>query len=73
MNENPPCQIDRRTKETPSESAKQQAAAAEQLESAIEEFQCDFMGNNDLATIQQVVDGICGPKTQAKLLEIHGC
>ncbi len=54
-------------------AAAKKIAAAEQLESAIEEFQCDFMGNDDLATIQQVVDGICGPKTQAKLLEIHGC
>lgn len=34
------------------------------LLSAIEEFQC----NNDLA-----VDGDCGPNTQAKLIEIHGC
>jgi Putative peptidoglycan binding domain/LysM domain len=32
--------------------------------SAVEEFQCD----NGLA-----VDGICGPATQAKLSEIHGC
>lgn len=32
--------------------------------SAVEEFQC----NNKLA-----VDGKCGPKTQAKLLELHGC
>lgn len=36
----------------------------EQLRSAIEEFQCD----HGLA-----VDGICGPQTQAKLKEIHGC
>jgi N-acetylmuramoyl-L-alanine amidase len=34
------------------------------LRSAIEEFQCDY----DLT-----VDGICGPQTQAKLLERHGC
>lgn len=34
------------------------------LLSAIEEFQCD----QGLA-----VDGKCGPKTQAKLLEVHGC
>lgn len=34
------------------------------FESAVEEFQCD----NHL-----VVDGICGPKTQAKLKEVHGC
>ena len=45
----------------------------QQLQSAIEEFQCDFLGNNDLNTIKQVVDGICGKHTQAKLLEIHGC
>ena len=34
--------------------------------SAVEEFQCDHMG-------QAAVDGKCGPKTQAKLLEVHGC
>ena len=34
------------------------------FESAVEEFQCD----NSLT-----VDGICGPKTQAKLKEVHGC
>jgi hypothetical protein len=34
------------------------------LLSAIEEFQCD-------QGLQ--VDGKCGPKTQAKLLEVHGC
>lgn len=32
--------------------------------SAVEEFQCE----NDLS-----VDGICGPNTQAKLKQIHGC
>jgi N-acetylmuramoyl-L-alanine amidase len=32
--------------------------------SAVEEFQCDF---------NLTVDGICGKKTQAKLLESHGC
>lgn len=31
--------------------------------SAIQEFQCDF---------GLVVDGICGPKTQAKLKQVHG-
>lgn len=36
----------------------------ERLLSAVEEFQCD----HGLS-----VDGICGPKTQAKLVEIHGC
>lgn len=34
------------------------------LHSAIEEFQCD----HDLS-----VDGVCGPTTQAKLREVHGC
>jgi N-acetylmuramoyl-L-alanine amidase len=48
-------------------------AAREQLRSAIEEFQCDFMGQNDLATIKQVVDGICGKLTQAKLKQVYGC
>jgi hypothetical protein len=44
-----------------------------QFRSAVEEFQCDFMGQNNLAVIKQVVDGICGPKTQKALLEAHGC
>jgi N-acetylmuramoyl-L-alanine amidase len=39
----------------------------EQLRSAIEEFQCDYF--KDLSQ----VDGECGPKTQAKLKEVHGC
>lgn len=34
------------------------------FQSAVEEFQCD----NKLT-----VDGICGPKTQAKLKDVHGC
>jgi N-acetylmuramoyl-L-alanine amidase len=34
------------------------------LQSAVEEFQCDY----GLA-----VDGECGPDTQKKLLEVHGC
>lgn len=34
------------------------------FESAVEEFQCDH---------NLKVDGICGPKTQAKLKEVHGC
>ena len=34
------------------------------FESAVEEFQCD----NGLT-----IDGICGPKTQAKLQQVHGC
>jgi peptidoglycan hydrolase-like protein with peptidoglycan-binding domain len=32
--------------------------------SAIEEFQCDH---------GLLVDGICGPMTQAKLRQVHGC
>ncbi|MGH8003256.1 MAG: PGRP and LysM peptidoglycan-binding domain-containing protein [Limisphaerales bacterium] len=36
----------------------------EKLRMAVQEFQCD----NDLK-----VDGVCGPKTQTKLKEIHGC
>jgi hypothetical protein len=32
--------------------------------SAVEEFQCDQ---------HLTVDGLCGPKTQARLKEIHGC
>jgi LysM repeat protein len=36
----------------------------DELNSAIQEFQCD----HDLQ-----VDGDCGPQTQAKLNEIHGC
>jgi N-acetylmuramoyl-L-alanine amidase len=35
-----------------------------ELRTAVEEFQCD----HGLA-----VDGDCGPNTQAKLLELHGC
>ena len=34
--------------------------------SAVEEFQLENMG-------QSAVDGKCGPKTQAKLKEVHGC
>lgn len=33
--------------------------------SAVEEFQCEHMAKSD-------VDGKCGPKTQAKLLEVYG-
>ena len=40
------------------------AGDGEKFLSAVEEFQCD----HDLT-----VDGICGSKTQAKLLEVHGC
>jgi hypothetical protein len=35
-----------------------------QFQSAMEEFQCDY----DL-----IVDGVCGPITQAKLQQVHGC
>lgn len=35
-----------------------------QLRSAIEEFQCDY---------KLGVDGVCGPQTQAKLKQVHGC
>ncbi len=34
------------------------------FQSAVEEFQCDY---------HLTVDGVCGPMTRAKLLEIHGC
>jgi hypothetical protein len=36
----------------------------EELRTAVEEFQCD----HDL-----FVDGVCGPKTQKKLKQLHGC
>ncbi|MEW5979678.1 MAG: peptidoglycan-binding protein [Acidobacteriota bacterium] len=38
----------------------------ELFRSAVEEFQCEHMG-------AAAVDGKCGPKTQAKLKEVHGC
>ena len=41
-----------------------QAPAENTLQSAVEDFQSD----HDLK-----VDGVCGPKTQTKLKEIHGC
>jgi hypothetical protein len=37
---------------------------ADAFESAVEEFQCDH---------GLTIDGDCGPKTQAKLKEVHGC
>jgi hypothetical protein len=37
------------------------------LKSAIEEFQLEHMGGG------AAVDGKCGPKTQAKLKQVHGC
>lgn len=39
-------------------------ADEQQVRSAVEEFQCD----NGLE-----VDGVCGPETQKKLKEVHGC
>ena len=36
----------------------------ELLQCAVEEFQCDH---------ELCVDGVCGPETQAKLKEVHGC
>ena len=41
-----------------------QAANSDQFRSAVEEFQCDQ---------GLTVDGICGPQTQAKLKQVHGC
>lgn len=38
--------------------------ASTRFKSAVEEFQCDF---------KVQVDGKCGPNTQAKLKEVHGC
>ena len=40
------------------------APDAERFRSAVEEFQCD----HDLP-----VNGVCGPSTQAKLKDVHGC
>jgi len=37
---------------------------ADDFKSAVEEFQCD----NELP-----IDGVCGPGTQAKLKQVHGC
>jgi hypothetical protein len=37
------------------------------FKSAVEEFQLERMGGG------AAVDGKCGPKTQAKLKEAHGC
>jgi N-acetylmuramoyl-L-alanine amidase len=56
-----------------SETEALKASQTPQFISAVQEFQCDFMGQNDLAIIKQVVDGKCGPKTQAKLVKVHGC
>ncbi|HEV3237124.1 MAG TPA: peptidoglycan-binding protein [Gemmataceae bacterium] len=40
---------------------------ADAFESAVEEFQCDHFPD------KKDVDGICGPKTQTKLKQVHGC
>jgi putative peptidoglycan binding protein len=45
-------------------AGKLDGADTDALNSAVQEFQCD----NGLA-----VDGNCGPKTQSKLKQIHGC
>lgn len=44
-------------------AAPEEAETKAQFRSAVEEFQCDHALK---------VDGVCGPKTQAKLEEIHG-
>lgn len=51
---------------TPQEKDDQKEKAKEELTflSAVEEFQCDH---------GLVVDGKCGPNTQVKLKQIHGC
>lgn len=41
-----------------------QGGNSDQFRSAVEEFQCDY---------GLTVDGICGPVTQAKLKQVHGC
>jgi hypothetical protein len=40
------------------------AADSERFRVAVEEFQCEHA---------LTVDGVCGPATQAKLREAHGC
>lgn len=45
-------------------SPEDERSKAAQLKSAIEEFQCDQ---------KLQVDGLCGPATQKKLKEVHGC
>jgi hypothetical protein len=46
----------------------------DQLRSAIEEFQCDhFPEPRRSDGVPVAVNGICDPKTQAKLQEVHGC
>jgi N-acetylmuramoyl-L-alanine amidase len=41
--------------------------------SAIEEFQCDHFPEPRRADgVPSAVDGLCGPKTQAKLKQVHG-
>jgi len=42
--------------------------------SAVEEFQCDHLPSPPRPNgVPAEVDGVCGPKTQAKLKEVHGC
>jgi N-acetylmuramoyl-L-alanine amidase len=44
------------------------------LRSAIEEFQCEHFPEPRRADgVPVEVDGICGPKTQQKLKQVHGC
>ena len=45
-----------------------------EFRSAVEEFQCDHFPSPRRADgVPVAVDGVCGPKTQAKLKEVHGC
>lgn len=45
-----------------------------EFRSAVEEFQCDHFPSPQRADgVPVAVDGVCGPKTQAKLKEVHGC
>ena len=45
-----------------------------EFRSAVEEFQCDHFPSPRRADgVPAAVDGVCGPKTQAKLKEVHGC
>lgn len=55
----------RDTDEIPS-TPEEKKRVQEQFRSAVEEFQCDHRP-------PLTVDGICGPQTQAKLKEVHGC
>ena len=45
-----------------------------EFRSAVEEFQCDnFPSPRRADGVPVAVDGVCGPKTQARLKEVHGC